>query len=55
MSYALDVRHNCPPHEVLGQLVVPYEATIGEMPYVTFEERKGWGPRVYVYKPRSAR
>ena len=46
MTYALDVRDEQPPHAVIGRLVVPYEAAIGEMPVVRFEERGGrppWG------------
>lgn len=38
MSYYLDVREERPPHAVIGQIPVPYEAAIGEMPVVEFRE-----------------
>ena len=44
-AYALDVRDEQPPHAVMGQIPVPYEAAIGEMPCVTLEERGGRGDR----------
>lgn len=41
MSFYLNVRDERPPHAVIGQIAVPYEAAIGEMEYVSFEELQG--------------
>ena len=41
-TYALDVRDEQPPHAVMGQLPVPYEAAIGRMVCVNLAERTSW-------------
>lgn len=38
-TYALDVRDEQPPHRVMGQLPVPYEAAVGRMTCVNLAER----------------
>ncbi len=39
-AYRLEVRAAEEPHEVLGELPVPYAAAIGEQPVVRFESRR---------------
>lgn len=46
-GYYLDVRASDPPHEVLGQVQVPYAAAIGKMPIVCVEERGSWAAATF--------
>lgn len=38
MNFYLDVRDERPPHAVIGQIPVPYDAAVGAMPVVEFRE-----------------
>lgn len=43
--YRMSVRAVEAPHEVLGRLIVPYAAAVGDMPVVNFEMRGRSDPR----------